>query len=114
MARADKLEPVAVRDAGVSGEARDYHCTTAEAVRLVKQSYKPGMRYYTHVRAPAHIQGDAEHVYRDGCWGSVGLSYKEALRLAENLLSPQMEAKGGRIGITLHEGGSTRSLWFGG
>lgn len=72
--------------------------TTAEAVKMVK-SAPAGSKFAAIISADAAIEGDDDHVFRGACSSYVNLSRKDAVRLAGNMLSETMEARGGRLVI---------------
>lgn len=77
-------------------------CTTEQAVRLVRSS-RSGTQFNVRIRLDAPVEGDPEHVYPDDLTGYVRVSKAVALDLATTLLSPGLEAKGGRIPITISQ-----------
>lgn len=113
---ATRQAPVAPHSFTEDEHSRDtkYQLTRAEAIRLVKAQPNK-TRFYVHVSHNAAIAGDPDHVFTAGCSAGVRLTYKDALRLAEDLLTPTLEAKGGRMRISINErfASGYRSLWFG-
>lgn len=87
--------------------------TRAEATKWIKRA-QPGTRFALHVRIDAHIVGDENHVYRDGCLGSVDLTKPQALRLVERLLTDDGEnIHSKRIPCSRYERGDYVCYWIG-
>lgn len=78
----------------------NHKLTTAEAVKMVKTA-PAGTTFAIHVRADAAIEG-SDQVYPGCCSSYLNISRKEALRLAGDMLSGAMEARGGRLNIGAH------------
>jgi hypothetical protein len=79
-----------------------YHATREEAEKLIK-SARSGARFNVMIRVDLPIAGDDEHVFRDGGCASIGVSKKDALRLARELISETLEGRGARLRIRTFE-----------
>jgi hypothetical protein len=81
---------------------KTYRATREEARKVLKAA-KTGATFNVSIRVDLAIENDQEHVFRDGGFSSVSVSKKEALRLADSLLSEAMEQKGARLPIRSYE-----------
>lgn len=89
--------------------------TTAEAVTLVKRSERERARIYLHVWIDAAVEGGPDHIVQDGLCSHLELSRAGAKKLVSTLLSPILEAKGGRIRVLrlTWEGDPHPTYWIG-
>lgn len=76
--------------------AVDLYLTTAEAVRMVKRAPK-GTRFSIHIRTDLPVADEPNRYFPKGGAHYLNLSRSDALRLAQNLLSSILEAKGARM-----------------
>lgn len=91
----------------------DYKLTTEEAVKMLRNAPVKS-RFALHVRVDAPIIGSDNHVFPAGCHSYLNLSRKESVRLAGAMLSDTLEARGGRLPVTLREDAfGRRTYWIG-
>jgi hypothetical protein len=83
-----------------------------EAVRLVKR-IPAGSKIYLHVWLDLPIEGEPDKLIPCGGSTSVELSRKEALRVAQELLTPLMEERGARVRIAVHPCHNYTAYWIG-
>jgi hypothetical protein len=81
---------------------KTYKATREEARKILKAA-KVGATFNVSIRVDLAIENDPEHIFRDGGFSSVSVSKKEALRLADALLSETMEQKGARLPIRSYD-----------
>jgi hypothetical protein len=86
---------------------KTYHATREEAQKIIKAA-KAGSTFSVSIRMDLPIEGDSEHVFRDGGASYLTISRKEALRLARDLVSEILESRGARLKIRSYERESYR------
>lgn len=93
----------------------DLKLTTAQAVSMIKRA-PTGTRFALHVRTDLPIDGESNRFFPDGGAHYLNLSRQDALNLAQGLLSPTLEARGGRMllqkVIYAIGGKETTTIWF--
>lgn len=93
-----------------------YKLTRADAVSMLRRA-PPGSRFAVHIRGDAAIEGDDEHVIPGGLRGHVGVSRKEAMRIAGEMVSEAHEVRGARVPVCIHTfhgaSGSSVTYWIG-
>ena len=81
---------------------KTYNATREEAQKIIKAA-KAGSTFNVSIRMDLPIEGDAEHVFRDGGASYLPISRKEALRLARDLVSETLESRGARLRIRCYD-----------
>lgn len=79
-----------------------YQATRAEAQEIIKRA-KVGSTFNVMICVDLRIADNPNHIFQDGGTSSISVSKKEALRLADSLLSETMEGRGGRLRIRCYE-----------
>jgi len=97
----------------MSSTEKTMELTTAEAVALVKRAERLRATFAIHIRGNAPIAGDPDRMFPDGLHTYLNIARKDAMHLAETLLSPTLEARGARISVTERHGYDNRiTYWF--
>ena len=89
-----------------------------ELLKVLDRERRKGTKVCLHVRIDAPIEGEPDKVFPCGLASYIDLSYREAAKLVENMLTDTLQARGARIPfhITEHtrEGFAPfRTLWIG-
>lgn len=95
-------------------ETQRLKLTTAEAVAMIRKA-AAGSRFSLHVRCNLPIADSDDRIF-EGVGGSyLNLTRKDALRLAGDLVSQTLEARGARVPMSVRFDTETgrRNYWLG-
>jgi len=90
--------------------------TTAEAIALVKKVDRTNNgKFCVHIRVDAPLVDNPERIFSGGCFTYLNISRKDALHMVTNMLTPALEARGGRIKIDefSYSTGDKPTYWIG-
>lgn len=80
----------------------EHHVTRAEAAKMIRKA-PAGTRFYVHLRADLPIADDPTQCFPAAGSGAVKISRRDAVKLALELYSDSLEARGARFPLALSQ-----------